>query len=132
LAPIACTIDVGRVPDAAPCAASPDVFVQSVWPRYLAASSCGLQGCHDFSDGHGYFRLRQPEIPPFPGLAVADWPTAWRENYLATIQLLDCQNPARSRVLVIPEGEGNLHPPGPVVRDRATALAVLQAWVAGP
>jgi hypothetical protein len=128
-----CTVALPATPDAGPCQAAPDYFASDVWPRYLAATSCGLAGsCHDFSDGHGYFRLRVPEpVPPFPGLPIDAWPIGWRENYLAAIQLLDCTQPLASRLLTVPEGLADPHPPGPVVRDRATAATVLQTWVAG-
>jgi hypothetical protein len=130
----ACTVAIPSTPDAGACLATPDIFVSEVWPCYLAATSCGLPStCHDFSDGHGYFRLRQPEpIPPLPGQPIDQWPTAWRENYLAAIQLLDCAQPLDSRLLRVPEGLADPHPPGPVVLDRATAAEVIQAWVAGP
>jgi hypothetical protein len=127
----ACTIDNGAVPDAAPCAANPDFFVSDVYPKYLVANQCGTGGCHDFDDGHGSLRLHAPEpTPPSPGLGLGDWPIGWRENYLSTIQLLRCDAPAQSRLLLVPEGISNLHPPGPVVLDRAAAAAMLQAWVA--
>jgi len=128
----ACTIDIGAMPDASPCAANPDFFVSDVWPRYLVANQCGNSGCHSFDNGHGYLRLHQPEAPaPAPGGApLADWPVGWRENYLSTIQLLRCDAPLASRLLTVPEGVGNLHPPGPVVLDRATARTVIQTWVA--
>ncbi len=129
LAGAACTIDTGAVPDAGPCAASPDYFVSDVWPRYLAPNQCSSRPCHDFTDGHGYLRLREPEAPPPPGTPLGNWPLGWRENYLSTIQLVRCDDPLASRLLTVPEGASNLHPPGPVVRDRVTAAAVVQTWV---
>lgn len=127
----ACGIDAGAVPDAGPCAPAPDYFVSDVWPRYLTPNQCSSQGCHDFSDGHGYLRLRVPEDPPpAAGTALDAWPLGWRENYLSTIQLVRCDQPLASRVLTVPEGQANLHPPGPVVLDRATAAMLLQTWVA--
>jgi len=131
LACAACTISNGAVPDAAPCAANPDFFVSDIYPRYLVANQCTNGGCHDFDDGHGSLRLRAPESPaPAVGLAIGDWPIGWRENYLSTIQLLRCDAPAQSRLLLVPEGVSNLHPPGPVVLDRAAAAAMMQTWVA--
>jgi hypothetical protein len=43
-----------------------------------------------------------------------------------------CDAPLASRLLRVPEGDDNLHPPGPVVLDRATAATVLETWVALP
>jgi hypothetical protein len=127
----ACTISNGAVPDAAPCAASPNFFVSDVYPRYLLANQCTNRGCHDFNDGHGYLRLHAPESPPpAVGLALGDWPIGWRENYLSTIQLLRCDAPTQSRLLTVPMGVSNLHPPGPVVLDRAAAEAMVKTWVA--
>src|SRR4051812_31599830 len=127
-----CTIDVGAQPDAAACAVSPDYFVSDVHPRYLVPNQCGISGCHSFDDGHGVLRLRPPEEPPAPGQPLDAWPTAWRQNYLSAIHLLRCDAPLESRLLVVPEGQGNLHPPGPVVLDRATAADVIQTWVSRP
>lgn len=126
----ACTVDTGPVPDAGACATRPDVFVSDVWPRYLDANQCASSGCHAFDDGHGYLRLRAPEAPPAPGTPLADWPLGWRENFLSALALVRCDDPLASRLLTVPEGDFNLHPPGPVVRDRAAAAAAVQAWVA--
>jgi hypothetical protein len=129
----ACTVDLGAVPDAAACAASTDFFVSDVYPRYLAATGCGSsRDCHAFPDGHGYFRLRPVGAAPAPGTPLAQWPVEWSENYLAAIQLLRCDDPAASRLLVVPAGQSNLHPPGPVVRDRAAAQTLLETWVGLP
>lgn len=127
----ACTVDAGATPDAGACAARPDFFVSDIYPRYLVANQCGNGGCHDFNDGHGYLRLHAAETPaPTPGLALDAWPIGWRENYLSTIQLVRCDAPLESRLLLVPEGAANLHPPGPVVLDRAAAAAMVQSWVA--
>ncbi|MGZ3429325.1 MAG: hypothetical protein ACXVCV_21890 [Polyangia bacterium] len=126
----ACTVDVGAVPDAGPCAGKPDFFVSDVWPRYLVPNQCVSRGCHDFDNGHGYLRLHTPEAAPAPGTALDGWPIGWRENYLSTIQLVRCDQPLTSRLLTVPEGQSNLHPPGPVVLDRALAATLIQTWVA--
>ena len=126
----ACTVDNGSVPDAAACAARPDYFVSDVWPRYLVANRCNSAGCHDFDDGHGTLRLRVPEAAPAAGTPLDAWPLGWRENYLSALQLVRCDDPLASRLLTFPEGQGDLHPPGPVVLDRQTAATVIQAWVA--
>jgi len=127
----ACTVDLGAPPDAAPCTPAPDRFVSSVWPDYLVANQCAARGCHDFSSGHGTLRLRAPEAElPAPGTPLDAWPFAWRENFLSSIQHVRCDAPDESRLLTVPEGVGDRHPPGPVVRDRARALAIVRAWVA--
>jgi hypothetical protein len=125
-----CTLNVGAPPDAGACTASPDFFVSDVYPRYLVANQCGSGACHAFEGGHGVLRLRTPEMPlPSPGQSIDAWPMAWRENYLSAIHLLDCDAPLESRLLIVPEGRNNLHPPGPVVLDRTTAAQVIQTWV---
>jgi hypothetical protein len=127
-----CALDVGTTPNTPACARSPDYYVSDVWPRYLDANRCASSGCHSFANGHGYLRLRPPEPAPTPGTALTDWPLAWRENYLSTIQLLRCDSPLDSRLLSVPMGVNGLHPPGPVVIDRATAKKVVETWVATP
>jgi hypothetical protein len=128
----ACTVDLGPTPDGGACAPSPEFFVSDVYPRYLAANQCGTRACHDFSDGHGTLRLRPPGSAPAPGTPLAAWPLDWRENYLSTLQQLNCDSPLASRLLTMPEGVNDLHPPGPIVLDRQTAAEVIQAWVAAP
>lgn len=127
-----CTIDTGAAPGTPPCAPSQDFFVSDVQPRYLDFNQCGSSGCHSFDGGHGYLRLRAPETAPAPGTPLDQWPLSWRENYLSTIQLLRCDAPDASRLLTVPEGVDNLHPPGPVVLDRAVARMVIETWVASP
>jgi hypothetical protein len=126
----ACTIDAGDVPDAGACPANADYFVSDVWPRYLAPNQCANRGCHDFDDGHGYLRLHVPEAAPPAGSTIDTWPIGWRENFLSALQLVDCDDPTHSRILLVPEGQSNLHPPGPVVLDRKTAATVIETWVA--
>jgi hypothetical protein len=126
-----CQINLGATADAGTCTPAPDYFVSDVWPGYLQSNQCTNRGCHDFSDGHGYLRLRPPEPdPPSPGAPLTAWPTAWRQNYLSTIQVVRCDEPLASRLLTVPEGIGNLHPPGPVVIDRAIAAQLIETWVA--
>jgi hypothetical protein len=128
-----CAVDRGTTATATACAASPGYFVSDVYPRYLEANQCGSAGCHDFDHGHGVLRLRAPERPaPAAQPAIESWPLGWRENYLSAIHLLRCDAPLESRLLRVPEGDDNLHPPGPVVLDRATAAALLQSWVELP
>jgi hypothetical protein len=128
-----CTVDLSATSDAAACTASPDFFVSDVFPQYLQANLCNTPGCHDFTDGHGSLRLRVPEMPPpAPGTPLGQLPFAWQQNYLSTIQLLRCDAPDQSRLLTVPEGVANLHPPGPIVRDRALARSLIETWVALP
>jgi hypothetical protein len=129
----ACAVAPGSAGSTTACAPAPDYFVSDVYPRYLDANQCGSGGCHLFDGGHGVLRLRPPEAPaPGPGSTLADWPLAWRENYRATIHLVRCDAPLASRLLRVPEGDDDLHPPGPVVLDRATAALVLDTWVTLP
>ncbi len=128
-----CEVAAGPVPDAGACLASGDVFIQRVQPDFFLALDCATaRDCHAFADGHGTLRLRPWESPPALGTPVANWPIGWRENYLSAIQQLDCDDPLQSRLLLIPEGSGNIHPPGPVISDRPAAAAVIEAWVTAP
>jgi hypothetical protein len=123
-----CSVELGSIGDGG-CTPAPDVFVSDVWPNYLAPTGCAMSGCHSFSDGHGSLRLKTPEATaPAPGTPLASWPPNWRSNYLSAAQLVDCTSPLASRLLTVPEGEGDLHPPGPVVLDRAAAAAAVTAW----
>jgi hypothetical protein len=124
-----CTVDAGAT-SADACKPSPAFFVSDVWPRYLVPNLCGISQCHAFDGGQGVLRFREVGAPPTGTLA--DWPLEWRENYLSSIQFLRCDDPAESRLLTMPEGIGNLHPPGPVVDDRATAKSVIESWLVAP
>jgi hypothetical protein len=128
-----CAVDLGSTSTVA-CAPSPDYFVSEIAPGYLDANRCGSAGCHAFADGHGSLRLRDVsgDVAPAPQTPLAMWPLSWRENYLSTIHVVRCDAPAASRLLTVPEGSGNLHPPGPVVLDRQSAQQLVQQWVAMP
>jgi hypothetical protein len=129
----ACSVDLGAT-SATACTPSPSFFISDVWPRYLVANRCDTAACHAFVGGHGTLRLRDVSSEPAPAAAVAldAWPLAWRENYLSATYAFNCDSPLESRLLTIPEGIGNLHPPGPVVLDRPTAQDVMQRWMALP
>ncbi len=128
-----CLVPPGSTPDAS-CAPSPDFFVSTVSPDYLFALGCSQRNCHAFQNGHGYLRLREPETPPAPGTPVDAWPIGWRENYLSAIQLVRCDAPLESRLLLVPEGQSDLHPPGPVLgkAERQAAAAMFQNWGTAP
>lgn len=129
----ACELAPGAPPDAAACAASTDYFVAHVQSDFFVAHQCATErDCHAYARGHGTLRLRPWESPSPAGLPLGQWPIGWRENYLSAIQQLDCAQPLESRLLTIPEGQGNIHPPGPVISDRPNAGALIEAWVAAP
>jgi hypothetical protein len=125
-------VDLGTTPNTVACTPSPDFYVSTVFPRYLQTNQCVSGGCHSFDGGHGTLRLQPPEIAPAPGTPLDAWPMSWRQNYLSTIQLVRCDAPPESRLLTVPEGLGNLHPPGPVVLDRVAAFNIVTGWVAAP
>jgi hypothetical protein len=128
-----CTLDAGTTSTVA-CAPSPSFYVSDVWPRYLVPNLCGNTSCHRFDDGHGVMRFHavDGDAVPAASTVLSGWPSSWRENYLAAIQYLSCDAPLQSRLITMPEGIGNLHPPGPVVRDRVTARSVIEQWVTAP
>jgi hypothetical protein len=129
-----CTVDLGAVPDAAPCHPSTSYFVDPLWPQYIDANQCATSACHAFADGHGYFRLRAPGTAPLATAPIDQWPDAWRDNYLASIQLFDCAAPLQSRLLTVPEGKADPHPPGVSVPPSAQPLAesLIQGWATAP
>lgn len=126
-----CRVDLGAPPppDAGPCRPSPDYFVGNVQILYLDANQCASGRCHGFADGEGYFRLRPFGPAPAPGSPVASWPEAWRDNYFASVALVGCDEPLKSRLLTVPEGAADPHPPGDSVQDHPTAEAIFQSWV---
>jgi hypothetical protein len=125
----ACTVSLGRAPDAGPCAPSPAFFVSDVWPGYLDENKCASTGCHDFTDGHGYLRYRPVPSSPSGG-SIDAWPSEWRLNYLTSIQLVRCDDPLQSRLLSVPEGNADPHPVGAAIEVPAVAEQILRDWVA--
>ncbi len=127
----ACAIDPGPQPDGGACDPDPDYFVSDVYPRYLVAGRCSAdRGCHGGGDAHGTLRIRPPEAAPAPGTPLAAWPPNWRDNYFDAAALVRCDQPGQSHLLLVPEGLADLHPPGPVVGDRAAAATLIETWVA--
>jgi hypothetical protein len=127
-----CSLSPGAVPDAGRCAPSPEYFAEVVQVNYLDANQCARPDCHGFDDGHGYYRLRPFGTAPAPGTALADWPPAWRQNYYESIQLVRCDDALASRLLSVPEGRADPHPPGDSVDNHASAEGIFQQWVATP
>jgi hypothetical protein len=129
-----CTVDLGAVPDAAPCQPSTRYFVDPLWTQYFDANQCATSACHSFDDGHGYFRLHAPGTAPPAASPLDQWPEAWRDNYLAAIQLFDCASPLESRLLTVPEGKADPHPPGVSVPSSGQPLAesLIQGWATAP
>jgi hypothetical protein len=137
------TVDVGP-PTGPPmgCNASPVFFVEHAWPEYLDLMGCGASDCHDSDTGHGYFRLRSVAGSASfdPHQPTSQWPDAWRENLAAASRLLDCADPDASLLLAVPEGRGQPHPPGDVVKKcppsagacdpHATAETLFRDWAA--
>lgn len=127
----ACTVPAGTLPDGGPCMASPSFFAQEIWPRYLDHNSCERSSCHAASDGSGYFRLEPAPGAP-PSGTLDGWPDNWRQNYLQSIQLLDCAMPLDSLLLTTPAGLADVHPPGPSVDNLDEARQLFQEWVTAP
>jgi hypothetical protein len=126
-----CVVSPGATSDAAPCAPSPDYFVATVRLDYLDANQCASSGCHAFDDGHGYLRFQPFGDAPPPGTPLASWPSSWRDDYLAAIQLVRCDDALASRLLTVPEGIADPHPPGDSVGDHPGAELIFRTWVSG-
>ncbi len=129
---VGCTVPLGERPDAAPCAPSTSFFVSDFWLGYLDANQCATSDCHAFEGGHGYLRFRAPGNMPDPSAAIADWPAAWRDNYEQAVQLVRCDDPLKSRLLTVPEGKADPHPPGVSVTSPPVAEELFQQWIAAP
>jgi hypothetical protein len=123
-----CKIDLHIAPDASPCMPSTRYFVDTIWFDYISSYECATSGCHAFSGGHGYLRFHPPATSPDPADPFATWPAAWQENYLAAIQLVRCDLPLASRLLTVPEGKADPHPPGDVVMFQPFVDQMFLAW----
>ena len=127
-----CTVPLGTTPDAAPCTPSTRFFVSDFWLGYVDANQCATSDCHAFDTGHGYLRYRAPGNMPDATSPIGDWPQAWRDNYYQSIQLLNCDQPLQSRLLTVPEGKADQHPPGISVTSDVVAEELFQEWIAAP
>ena len=129
LAGAGCTVSVGATPDAAPCAPSTRFFVSDFWFGYIDPNQCATSSCHASDTGHGYLRFAPPGGFLDAATPFAGWPQAWRDNYYQSIQLVRCDAPTESRLLTVPEGRANPHPPGVSVMSPATAEQLFRDWV---
>jgi hypothetical protein len=127
-----CTVSVGKSTDAGACSPSTAYFASTFWLGYVDPNHCAASSCHAFSDGHGYLRYLPPGDIPAPGVAFADWPAAWRANYYQSVQFMNCAEPLQSRLLTVPEGNADPHPPGPSVMMPQVAEELFQDWVSAP
>jgi hypothetical protein len=127
-----CSVPLGTAPDAAPCMPSTEFFVSDFWLGYVDANQCATSDCHAFEGGHGYLRYRAPGNMPDPKAAISDWPAAWRDNYYESIQLVRCDDALKSRLLTVPLGTSDPHPPGVSVTSEAVADDLFQRWIAAP
>jgi hypothetical protein len=127
-----CKIDLHTAPDAAPCMPSTSYFVSSLYFDYISEYECATSGCHAFSGGHGYLRFQPPAKSPSATDPFDTWPAAWQANYLAAVQLVRCDMPLASRLLTVPEGKADPHPPGNVVTSQPLAEQMFQDWIAAP
>ena len=127
-----CTVSVGNSPDAGSCLPSTAYFASTFWLGYIDPNQCATSSCHAFDGGHGYLRFRPPGDIPQPGVAFADWPAAWQDNYYQSIQFMRCDQPLQSRLLTVPEGKADPHPPGPSVMTPSEAEQLFQDWVSAP
>jgi hypothetical protein len=133
LAGLGCEVDLRPTQDAAPCAPSPGFFLSDVWSQYIRRNTCASDGCHDFATGHGYLRFRLPTpIGPEVTAPLDTWPESWRLNYLTAIQLVRCDDPTASRLLTVPEGLADPHPPGDAVDSHDLADQLFRDWIASP
>ena len=78
---------------------------------------------------HCPIRFRPPGNRPPAGAPLDAWPDGWRENYLASIQLMRCDEPLASRFYTVPAGKADPHPPGVSIDRPTEAEAILLDWV---
>jgi hypothetical protein len=123
-----CTLAPAPAPTDRPCQPGPEFFAQTIWPSYVDPNQCATSNCHDFATGHGYLRYRPPGALLAPGTPFSAWPSAWQDNYYASIQLFRCDSPTASRLLTVPEMMADPHPPGDSVMDHDTAALYFDEW----
>jgi hypothetical protein len=124
-----CDISLEPTPAPPRCMPSTRYFVSPFWLGYIDANQCASSGCHAFSDGHGYLRFRPPGTAPSPTATLDTWPDAWRANYDAAIALVNCEMPLASRLLTVPEGKADPHPPGVAVMNDPVAEQMFTDWL---
>jgi hypothetical protein len=129
---VGCSVPLGARPDAGPCTPSTAFFASDLWLGYLDANQCATSNCHAFDGGHGYLRYKPPGNMPDPMSPITDWPAAWRDNYYESIQLVRCDDPLKSRLLTVPEGKAEPHPPGGVIGWPPQDEDYFQRWIAAP
>jgi hypothetical protein len=127
-----CQVSLTGTTDAAPCSPSTRYFASDLWLRYIDANQCATPACHSSTMGHGYLRFDPPGNAPVATTPLSSWPPAWQNNYVQAVQLVRCDQPQKSRLLTVPEGKADPHPPGDSVSEHALADQMFLDWISAP
>jgi hypothetical protein len=127
------TVDVGDPPaDVNACRPSQQLFVDQVWPSYLAQSysgkTCGDASCHASSNRplHIVAPISTP-TPTVPFAAGSDWDLL----YQSAANQMNCSDVAGSELYTKPSGLSQ-HDGGKLFEPAGPELTLLTRWVAGP
>jgi hypothetical protein len=127
------TVDVGDPPaDVNACRSSQQLFVDQVWPNYLAPShsgkTCGDASCHASSNRplHIVAPTSTP-TPTVPFVAGSDWDLL----YQSAANQMNCSDVAGSELYTKPSGLSQ-HDGGKLFEPGGPELTLLTQWVAGP
>jgi hypothetical protein len=128
------TVDLGTPPaDVNACEPGQQWFIDQVWPNFLGATyNNGVNDVHCYdSNCHGPSPKGQLSliVPVEPG--AIPFPADWANNYLSASKLMNCSDPADSRLLILPEG-GQVHGGGTLIMANGPEAMVVEQWVTMP
>jgi hypothetical protein len=128
------TVDLGAPPaDVNACEPGQQWFIDMVWPSFLGAAydnggttvHCTDSNCHGPSP-KGQLAL---VIPAEPG--TIPFPADWASNYISASNLMNCSDPADSRLLLLPEG-AQVHGGGMLIMAGGPEATLVEQWVTMP
>ena len=127
------TVDVGDPPaDVNACRPSQRLFVDQVWPNYLAQSysgkTCGDASCHASSNRP--LHIVAPTSTPTPTVPFAAG-SDWDLLYQSAANQVNCSDVAGSELYTKPSGLSQ-HDGGKLFEPGGPELTLLTQWVAGP
>ena len=123
------TVDVGPpLADVNACRPSPTVFVQQIWPNFLAkdynGKHCNDSSCHDAGSG------RQLVLTTPTSMGTVPLPPDWEMVYRSTTEQLLCTNVDASPLLERPDGR-QTHGGGKLIEPDGAEVTLIKMWVSG-
>jgi hypothetical protein len=129
------TVDLGAPPaDVNLCEPGPMWFLSQVWPNFLGQTYSNGVHCYD-ANCHGPNPKGQLALINSTQPMTFPLQPDWAANYASASQLMNCADPADSRLIILPEGK-QTHGGGMLIDPTSAAgtqiISILDMWVMQP